>query len=203
MRDLPQWAVELLSTPRETQAANLAMASVDPEKATALIFRLQLLSAYVKVMYRDPTSLEDPLLRLMVRLSDERRYSLMNDDLTWDALFAVLRDNGPGEFVSWIEYHRDRFYLEDFGELAAFAYDGPNGEIVDRFPGLMEKAQALGSSSQRASARFAGTSSSGPAKGGCYVATYVYGSYDSPELWSSPVAWCHSIVSCGWVMVRR
>lgn len=183
MRDLPQWAIDLLSTPRETQAVNLAMATADPAEATALVFRLHLLNAYVRAMHQNPTSLEDPLLRLMVGLSDDRRYSLMNDDLTWAALFTVLRDNGPREFVAWIDHHRDRFYLEDFGEIAAFAYEGPNGEIVDRFPGLIDKAQDLGSYSQRASAQFAATRSSTETKGGCYVATYVYGSYDSPELW--------------------
>lgn len=184
MRNLPQWALEMLATPRETQTINFAVATNDPEEATSMLFRLHLLHAYAKVMQQSPDSIEDPLLRLMVRLSDESSYPMARDNTTWAALFTILRDNGPRQFVSWVDQNRDRFYLDDFGEIAAFVYEDSRGDIVDRFPGLIEKAKDLGESAQRASARNASTRSTGGTKqGGCYVATYVYGTYDSPELW--------------------
>lgn len=181
MRELPEWAKALLTTPRADQAIEVFMS--EPEEGVAKLFRIYLLHAFIEVRNEPPAQIEDPLLRLMVRLGDERVYSLGRDDSLWVAFFSVLRDNGPRYFGSWLNSHLSDFYMDDADEYRAFVYENDEGELVDRFPELQDRMNAVRREAEKALAR-AQAGSSAQKSGGCYVATYVYGTYDCPELWA-------------------
>lgn len=188
MRRLPQWALEMLAKPRQDLLIGV-LVKADPEESEAEMFRIQLLHAYAKAMHETPDRIQDPLVRLIVRLSDSTKYDMATDDLTWSALFAVLRENSAEHFTMWINQKRDHFWLEqDLQEIAPWAYEDASGEVVDRFPEMnkaMEELAATIAQMAPPSGRRPATQAGGgsPAKqGGCYIATAVYGSYDAPPV---------------------
>ncbi|GGE89024.1 CFI-box-CTERM domain-containing protein [Mycetocola zhadangensis] len=103
------------------------------------------------------------------------------DNGTWLALFAILREESPETFASWVNYHHEDFWLDqDIGQVAAWAYENADGVIVERFPGLNEALLRAATEARRqATERNTSQTSGNEAKGGCYIATAVYGSYDA------------------------
>jgi hypothetical protein len=181
MRELPQWALELLATPPMDLAGEI-FSEPDSEQAEALFFRFRLLSAYVKVQHANPDSIQDPLLRVMVRLSDEAAYSMNLDSGKWIAFFSVLRDNTPDHFANWFNQHRSDFWLDSsIDMIVPWVYEDANGNVVERSPGMNAAMQDVIAALAEAEKSPPGTKSSAK-QGGCYIATAVYGSYDDPPV---------------------
>lgn len=73
-------------------------------------------------------------------------------------------------------------------EIVPWVYEDEYGDIVKRFPhmeGAMQKLQTSLAASLGSRTPPGGSYSSAPnssAKGGCYIATAVYGSYEAPQV---------------------
>lgn len=182
MREMPTWAQTLVAKPA-LDAMVEVFADPDAGAAEDQMFRVQLLHAYANVRHADPSTLDDPLLRLLVRLSDENTYDMNLDGITWVTLFSVLRDHSPYEFAAWINQNRGEFWLDtEMPDIDPWVYRNPEGTDADRFPHLSDALANL-SASARTATESAGLSpqGTGPAKqgSGCYIATAVYGSHDA------------------------
>jgi len=198
MRKIPEWGTELILKPRLDALAEV-FASEDAAESESQMFRLQLLHAYLAAVNPngpiagDPHKAEDPLIRLMLRLADTSVYNdSFRDDSNWIGFFSVLRYESAEYFTDWVTSHRRDFWVHDsdMPEVVPWVYEDMRGAVVDRFPQMDRAMQemaslmaaevakgAKGGSSTRPS-----TSASRSNQGGCYIATAVYGSYETPEV---------------------
>lgn len=193
MRKIPQWGSELILKPQEALAGTLVM---EPEEAESQMFRIQLLFAYVAAIdpngriANNPQRAEDPLIRLMLRLADTSVYTDDADELHWTAFFSVLRDESAEDFARWVTSHRRDFWWResDMPEIVVWLYEDEDGDVVERFPHLKNAMQELQTSlaaslnSRTPSGGSYSPASTSSAKGGCYIATAVYGSFEAPEV---------------------
>lgn len=193
MRKIPQWGSELILKPQDALVGTLML---EPEEAASQMFRIQLLFTYVAAVdpngriANNPRNAEDPLIRLMLRLADTTVYSDPTDEAHWSAFFSVLRDESAEDFANWVTSHRRDFWWREseMPEIVPWLYEDEDGDIVKRFPHLQEAMQELqaGLEARLNSPTPSGSPHQGAAadsaKGGCYIATAVYGSYEAPEV---------------------
>ncbi|GAA1419433.1 CFI-box-CTERM domain-containing protein [Agrococcus citreus] len=173
MHPMPDWATEMLAKPQMDKVVELMRLSDDHEAAANWYFRDRLVTLYRQARHLDPATVADPLLRMMLHLSREYQ----PDDSRWWSMWAVLREETAEDFLEWMN-ERNRWRQPGEEPFVRWLYEGPDGELVDRFQVAeasenMERAVAAAARSKPAA------TSSG---GGCYVATAVYGSYDAPSV---------------------
>lgn len=194
MRVVPSWVPEMFSGNQIDGAIDELLMS-NPTDATSALYRRSLLTAYGEVTGRDPDSIEDPLVRFMVWLSDEGSApAASGGDQAWATLFATLRTEDPEEFARQCNLLVKKLPGAHFAPFTAWLYRNPHGSILDepvqRFPTLhadllrlLDSIRAANLSASSSSSKPTSTSSAAETKGGgCYIATAVYGSYDAPEV---------------------
>lgn len=182
MRAVPKWVLELL-TRDPTDLVVDVFSSQSDEDGFAALYRLHLLDAYAHVRHHAPSTIDDPLLRFMVRASDESDVpAVEGGDVIWDGMFEVLRTESPDEFIERCNGLFRMAFKWDFVQVFSLVYEGPDGEVVRRFPdlkrGLDESAEGVKAWAERQTPKKAPATGGG----GCYIATAVYGSYDAYEV---------------------
>lgn len=181
MRPAPQWTVELLARTTPTDHVVKLMLS-EPKDAAKQLFRLHLLDAYAHARFANPRTLADPLIRFMVRLSDEDDVASEDGgDYLWEGLFRSLKEDDLDEFIEQCNVTFRHAFKWDYVPVYAWLYEGQNGEPVSRFPDLKQQMEELPSKIEAALKASAPVQAS-EKSGGCYIATAVYGSYEAPQV---------------------
>lgn len=160
------WARELLA--ESSKDSQLALAQLltheRAEDALAEFFRMHVISRYAELVRENtsPDAIEDPLFRVMVRLTytanDRLHHGVGGGPAgAWALLWSALReapsadiDDPADYFCAWFHAKQDNLWYPEpyFERFGVFTYW--NGSVeVERFPGLTTKIRNASSAAKR------------------------------------------------------